>query len=155
MIKINYFFVSLIIAFVALSYFVEKEPANELLYKDFEVLIPDKDLDMQRVESEGESFNIDAYLPSLDDKETRLRHDDNKVPAWTIQVAEYSNKEDLMNNFNLLKKKGFRSYIRYKNKDINRFVLYVGPTIEKKDSTDLSLSIPHLSGYTPEVIPYD
>ena len=60
-----------------------------------------------------------------------------------------------MDDFRLLKGRGLKAYIQYKNNEDNKFVLYIGPTLDRDDSRDNLKKISDLSRFSPKIIPYD
>jgi len=77
------------------------------------------------------------------------------VTGWTIEVEEYEDKESLMDDFKILKSRGLKAYIQYKDNEDNKFILYVGPTIDRDDSRDNLTKISDLTRFSPKIIPYD
>ena len=55
----------------------------------------------------------------------------------------------------MLKGRGLKTYIQYKNNEENKFVLYVGPTMDRDDSRDNLTKISDLTRFSPKIIPYD
>ena len=60
-----------------------------------------------------------------------------------------------MDDFKILKSRGLKAYIQYKDNEDNKFILYVGPTIDRDDSRDNLTKISDLTRFSPKIIPYD
>ena len=77
------------------------------------------------------------------------------MPSWTILVKEYEDQDDLMTDFKILKERGLKAYIQYKENEENKFILYIGPTMDRSDSRDNLAKISDLIQFSPKIIPYD
>ena len=77
------------------------------------------------------------------------------LSSWTVEVEEYKDKETLMADFIVLKERGLKAYIQYKEDQENRFILYIGPTIDIEDSQENLAKISDLTQFSPKIIPYD
>ena len=58
-------------------------------------------------------------------------------------------------HINYLKKLGYKVYSRFDKNSINKFNLYIGPTLLKKDSLLSLEELQDLGGFNPEVLKYD
>ena len=110
-----------------------------------------KDIDKER----SISFDIEAFTSALEKEEKELTTSEESIAGWTIEVEEYEDKESLMDDFRMLKGRDLKAYIQYKNNEENKFVLYVGPTMDRDDSRDNLTKISDLTRFSPKIIPYD
>ena len=77
------------------------------------------------------------------------------ITGWTIKVEEYEDKENLMEDFRILKNRGLKAYIQYKDNEDNKFILYVGPTMDRDDSSKNLAKMSDLTKFDPKIVPYD
>ena len=122
---------------------------------DMEATIPEESLNGDLQKKQNTSFDIDAFNLALEKEEDESTTSIERIIGWTIQVEEYEDKESLMDDFRMFKSRGLKAYIQYKNNEENKFVLYVGPTMDRDDSRDNLTKISDLTRFSPKIIPYD
>ena len=153
--KLNYFLLLFLSLFV-LSSFVIKPKSFENYFKlDIDATIPEESLNGDLQKKQNTSFDIDAFNLALEKEEDESTISIERITGWTIQVEEYEDKESLMDDFRMFKSRGLKAYIQYKNNEENKFVLYVGPTMDRDDSRDNLTKISDLTRFSPKIIPYD
>ena len=135
---------------------VVKPKSFESYFKlDIDATIPEESLNGDIKKKQNTSFDIEAFTSALEIKEKELTASIERITGWTIEVEEYEDKESLMDDFRILKSRGLKAYIQYKNNEDNKFVLYVGPTMDRDDSRDNLTKISDLTRFSPKIIPYD
>ena len=76
--------------------------------------------------------------------------------AWSLRVASYDNKNDVMNDFSLLQQEGLKPYIRDEEEAGNKiYILYVGPKLNKNNILSMKPRIQDLINKTPRVVNYN
>ena len=75
--------------------------------------------------------------------------------AWTVKVGTYSDLIELETALKNLKNLGYKVYSRYENDNKDKFVLFIGPTLKKEDSSNIVKELKKISGFNPEVQKYD
>ena len=135
---------------------VMKPKSFESYFKsDIDVTIPEENLSKDIQKKQSITFDIETFSSALEKEETELTASVERVAGWTIEVEEYEDKESLMDDFKILKSRGLKAYIKYRDNEENKFVLYVGPTIDRDDSRDSLTKISDLTRFSPKIIPYD
>ena len=135
---------------------VVKPKSFESYFKlDIDATIPEESLNGDIQKKQNTSFDIEAFTSALEKEEKELTASIERITGWTIEVEEYEDKESLMDDFRILKSRGLKAYIQYKNNEDNKFVLYVGPTMDRDDSRDNLTKISDLTRFSPKIIPYD
>ena len=114
----------------------------------------------------NEFSEIELNIP-LDDKILIEEDIDSEIPtgknigrtnfsqAWTVKVNTYSNLEELQSDLLDLKKLGFKIYSRYESNNPDLYSLFVGPTLEKEDSSKVLKELSSIGRYSPEIQKYD
>ena len=153
--KLNYFLLLFLSLFVLTSVVVKPKSFEDYFKFDMEVTIPEESLNGDLQKKQNTSFDIDAFNFALEKEEDEPTTSLERITGWTIQVEEYEDKESLMDDFRMLKGRGLKAYIQYKNNEENKFVLYVGPTMDRDDSRDNLTKISDLTRFSPKIIPYD
>ena len=153
--KLNYLLLLFLFLFIFMSLIIKPKSYETYFKPDMNVIIPEeilsKDIDKKR----SISFDIEAFTSALEKEEKELTTSEESIAGWTIEVEEYEDKESLMDDFRTLKSRGLKAYIQYKDNEDNKFILYVGPTIDKDDSRDNLRKISDLTRFSPKIIPYD
>jgi len=153
--KLNYFLLLFLSLFVLTSVVVKPKSFEDYFKFDMEVTIPEESLNGDLQKKQNTSFDIDAFNLALEKEEDESTTSIERITGWTIQVEEYEDKESLMDDFRMFKSRGLKAYIQYKNNEENKFVLYVGPTMDRDDSRDNLTKISDLTRFSPKIIPYD
>ena len=152
--KLNYFLLLFLSLFVLTSVVVKPKSFESYFKFDMETTIPEESLNGNHQKNQNTFFDIDAFNLALEKEEDELTSIE-RITGWTIQVEEYEDKESLMDDFRMFKSRGLKAYIQYKNNEENKFVLYVGPTMDRDDSRDNLIKISDLTRFSPKMIPYD
>jgi cell division septation protein DedD len=137
-----------------MSIVIKPKSFENYFRSDIDVTIPEESLSKDFQKKQSISFDIEAFT-SASEEEKELTAQVESITGWTIEVEEYENKESLMDDFRILKSRGLKAYIRYKDNEDNKFILYVGPTIDRDDSRDNLTKISDLTRFSPKIIPYD
>tara|TARA_B100000579_G_scaffold281725_1_gene233263 strand:- start:185 stop:652 length:468 start_codon:yes stop_codon:yes gene_type:complete len=153
--KLNYFLLLFLSLFVLTSVVIKPKSFENYFKLDINSTIPEESLNKDLQEKQNTSFDIDAFIFALEKEEKESITSIERITGWTIQVEEYEDKKSLMDDFRMLKSRDLKAYIQYKNKEENKFVLYVGPTIDRDDSRDNLTKISDLTRFSPKIIPYD
>ena len=153
--KLNYFLLLFLSLFVLTSVVVKPKSFENYFKFDMDATIPEESLNSDLQKKQNTSFDIDAFNLALEKEENESTTSIERITGWTIQVEEYEDKESLMDDFRMFKSRGLKAYIQYKNNEENKFVLYVGPTMDRDDSRDNLTKISDLTRFSPKIIPYD
>ena len=153
--KLNYFLLLFLSLFVLTSVVVKPKSFENYFKFDIDATIPEESLNGDLQKKQNTSFDIDAFNLALEKEEDESTTSIERITGWTIQVEEYEDKESLMDDFRMFKSRGLKVYIQYKNNEENKFVLYVGPTMDRDDSRDNLTKISDLTRFSPKIIPYD
>lgn len=113
-----------------------------------------------------EFSEIELNIP-LDDKILIEEDIDSEIPtgknigrtnfsqAWTVKVNTYDNLEELQRDLLDLKALGFKIYSRYETNNPDLYSLFVGPTLEKEDSSAVLKELSDIGKFSPEMQKYD
>ncbi len=153
--KLNYFLLLFLSLFVLTSVVVKPKSFENYFKLDVDATIPEESLNGDIQQKQNISFDIEAFTSALEKEEKELTASIKRITGWTIEVEEYEDKESLMDDFRMLKSRGLKAYIQYKDNEDNKFVLYVGPTMDRNDSRDSLTKISDLTRFSPKIIPYD
>ena len=153
--KLNSFLLLFLSLFVLTSVVVKPKSFENYFKLDIDATIPEESLNGDLQKKQNTSFDIDAFNLVLEKEEKEITTSIERITGWTIQVEEYEDKESLMDDFRMLKSRGLKAYIQYKNNEDNKFVLYVGPTMDRDNSRDNLTKISDLTRFSPKIIPYD
>ena len=153
--KLNYLLLLFLSLFVLISVLVKPKSFENYFETDIEATIPEESLSENIQKKQNTSFDIDAFISALKKEEKELTTSIERITGWTIKVEEYEDKESLMEDFRILKSRDLKAYIQYKNNEDNKFILYVGPTMDRDDSIDNLAKISDLTRFSPKIIPYD
>ena len=153
--KLNYFLLLFLSLFILISLVVKPKSFENHFKLDIDATIPEESLNGDLQKEQNTFFDIDAFNFALEKEEDELTTSIERITGWTIQVEEYEDKESLMDDFRMFKSRGLKAYIQYKNNEENKFVLYVGPTMDRDDSRDNLTKISDLTRFSPKIIPYD
>ena len=114
----------------------------------------------------NEFSEIELNIP-LDDKILIEEDIDSEIPtgknigrtnfsqAWTVKVNTYDNLEELQKDLLDLKALGFKIYSRYETNNPDLYSLFVGPTLEKEDSSAVLKELSDIGKFSPEMQKYD
>ena len=153
--KLNYLLLLFLSLFVLTSVVVKPKSFEDYFKLDIDTTIPEETLNGDIQKKQNSSFDIEAFTSALEKEEKKLTDSIERITGWTIEVGEYEDKESLIDDFRMLKSRGLKAYIQYKNNEDNKFVLYVGPTMDRDDSRDNLKQISDLTRFSPKIIPYD
>jgi cell division septation protein DedD len=137
-----------------MSVVIKPKSFENYFKSDIDVTIPEESLSKDIQKKQSISFDIEAFTSALEEEKELTALVEN-ITGWTIEVEEYEDKESLMDDFKILKSRGLKAYIQYKDNEDNKFILYVGPTIDRDDSRDNLTKISDLTRFSPKIIPYD
>ena len=153
----NLYYISIILLFLflILSFVITPISFEEYFESDIDSTIPEVSINQDLQEKQKIAFDAETFSSALENQEIEPTTSIESISGWTIQVKEYDNKEALMNGFRKLKDLGLKTYIQYKNNEENKFILYVGPTMDRDDSRDNLSKISDLTEFSPKIIPYE
>tara|TARA_Y100001970_G_scaffold198214_1_gene241142 strand:+ start:257 stop:724 length:468 start_codon:yes stop_codon:yes gene_type:complete len=153
----NLYYISIILLFLflILSFVITPISFEEYFESDIDSTIPEVSINQDLQEKQKIAFDAEIFSSALENQEIEPTTSIESISGWTIQVKEYDNKEALMNGFRKLKDLGLKTYIQYKNNEENKFILYVGPTMDRDDSRDNLSKISDLTEFSPKIIPYE
>lgn len=147
---INYSLLIFILSFVGLSLLLEpveyvmnykKDATNEFSEIELNIPLDDKIL----IEED-----IDSEIPTGKNVGRT-----NFSQAWTVKVNTYDNLEELQRDLLDLKALGFKIYSRYETNNPDLYSLFVGPTLEKEDSSAVLKELSDIGKFSPEMQKYD
>ena len=147
---INYSLLLFISIFIFLSFVIEPVRFEETDQANFSNDLPEINLNIALDDNLSE-----AELPEID---INALHDDIRTsfsPAWTVKVGSYNDLKELESDLNELKKIGYRVYSLYDGEDKLNYSLFIGPTLNRKDSLEIQKEISNLQRFNPEVVRYD
>jgi cell division septation protein DedD len=153
--KLNYFLLIFLSLFVVISVVVKPKSFENYFESDIDATIPEESISENIKKKQNTSFDIEAFTSVLGKEEKEFASSIEIVTGWTVEVEEYEDKEALMEDFRILKGRGLKAYIQYKDNEDNKFILYVGPTMDRDDSKDNLIRISDLTRFSPKIIPYD
>ena len=148
--KINYFLITFILGFTLLGLFIQPVTYEAEISSSFSEDISEIELNIPL----DEDFIFDE-IQILSDEKSSKNNRTQFNPSWTVKVKTYSDKDRLIKDLVLLKDLGFKVYSRYEKSSIDKFNLYVGPTLIKEDSLKILEDLKILGGFSPEVKVYD
>jgi len=153
--KVNYLLLIFLSLFVVISVVVKPKSFEDYFESNIDATIPEESLSENIKKKQNTSFDIEAFTSALGKEEKALASSTEIVAGWTVEVEEYEDKEALMDDFRILKGRGLKAYIQYKDNEDNKFILYVGPTMDRDDSKDNLIKISDLTRFSPKIISYD
>ena len=112
--------------------------------------IRDRSLNLPLDENLSINTDIDQKF-SMPNEDFRTNFDQ----AWTVKVDTYSDLIELETALKDLKNLGYKVYSRYENDNKDKYVLFIGPTLKKEDSSNVVKELKNISGFNPEVQKYD
>ena len=148
--KINYFLITFILGFTLLGLFIQPVTYETEIPSSFSEDISEIELNIPL----DEDLIFDE-IQILSDEKSSKNNRTQFNPSWTVKVKTYSDKDRLIKDLVLLKDLGFKVYSRYEKSSIDKFNLYVGPTLIKEDSLKILEDLKILGGFSPEVKVYD
>ena len=146
---INYSIIGFILSFLALAFFIEPITYTDEEEKDFFYETPEVNLNMPLSEEliTENGKDVDSYFPEYNFKK-------DSVQAWTVKVNNYDDLDVLTKDLIVLKDLGYKVYSRYGEKD-KKYVLFIGPTLKKEDSSNILTSLNTNPKFNPEIVRYD
>ena len=126
---------------------VEYDSDNQ---REFPEQIPEVSLNIPLEENLSINRDIDQKF-SMPNQGFRTNFDQ----AWTVKVDTYSDLIELETALKNLKNLGYKVYSRYENDNKDEYGLFIGPTLEEEDSSNVVEELKNISGYNPEVQKYD
>ena len=153
--KVNYLLLIFLSLFVVISVVVKPKSFEDYFESNIDATIPEESLSENIKKKQNTSFDIEAFTSALGKEEKALASSTEIVAGWTVEVEEYEDKEALMDDFRILKGRGLKAYIQYKDNEDNKFILYVGPTMDRDDSKDNLIQISALTRFSPKIISHD
>ena len=153
--KLNYLLALLIMLFIVSSIFIKPQSFSSYFDLDIDATIPEESISEDTEKKNMIPFDIDIFNAAIEKQEKGSISNMDLLSSWTIEVEEYTDKETLMADFMILKERGLKAYIQYKEDQENRFILYIGPTIDIEDSQENLAKISDLTQFSPKIIPYD
>lgn len=147
---INYSLLLFISIFIFLSFVIEPVRFEETDQTNFSNDLPEINLNIALDDNlpEAEPSNIDINTLQ-DDIRTSFS------PAWTVKVGSYNDLKELESDLNELKKIGYKVYSLYDGEDKLNYSLFIGPTLNRKDSLEIQKEISNIPRFNPEVVRYD
>ncbi len=153
--KLNYLLVLFIMFFIVSSIFIKPQSFSTYFDLGIDATIPEEPIRENAEKQNNIPFNIDIFNAAIEEQEKESISNMDLLSSWTVVVEEYKDKEALMADFMILKERGLKAYIQYKENQENRFILYIGPTIDREDSQENLAKISDLIQFSPKIIPYD
>lgn len=153
--KLNYLSALLIMLFIVSSIFIKPKSFSSYFDLDIDATIPEESISEDTEKKNMIPFDIDIFNAAIEEQEKGSISNMDLLSSWTVEVEEYKDKETLMADFIALKERGLKAYIQYKEDQENRFILYIGPTIDIEDSQENLAKISDLTQFSPKIIPYD
>ena len=153
--KVNYLLLIFLSLFVVISVVVKPKSFEDYFESNIDATIPEESLSENIKKKQNTSFDIEAFTSVLGKEEKEFASSIEIVTGWTVEVEEYEDKEALLEDFRILKGRGLKAYIQYKDNEDNKFILYVGPTMDRDDSKDNLIKISDLTRFSPKIISYD
>ena len=153
--KLNYLLALLIMFFIVSSIFIKPKSFSSYFDLDIDATIPEESIRENTEKKNTIPFDIDIFNAAIGKQEKGSISNMDLLSSWTVEVEEYKDKETLMADFIALKERGLKAYIQYKEDQENRFILYIGPTIDIEDSQENLAKISDLTQFSPKIIPYD
>jgi len=147
---INYSLLLFISIFIFLSFVVEPVRFEETDQANFSNDLPEINLNIALDDNLSEAEPSDIDIKTLkDDIRTSFS------PAWTVKVGSYNDLKELESDLNELKKMGYKVYSLYDGEDKLNYSLFIGPTLNRKDSLEIQKEISNLQRFNPEVLRYE
>ena len=147
---INYSLLLFISIFIFLSFVIEPVRFEETDQTNFSNDLPEINLNIALDDNLSEAEPSDIDINTLkDDIRTSF------PPAWTVKVGSYNDLKELESDLNELKKIGYKVYSLYDGEDKLNYSLFIGPTLNRKDSLEIQKEISNLQRFNPEVVRYD
>ena len=147
---INYSLLLFISIFIFLSFVIEPVRFEETDQTNFSNDLPEINLNIALDDNLSEAEPSDIDINTLqDDIRTSF------PPAWTVKVGSYNDLKELESDLNELKKIGYKVYSLYDDEDKLNYSLFIGPTLNRKDSLEIQKEISNLQRFNPEVVRYD
>ena len=147
---INYSLLLFISIFIFLSFVIEPVRFGENNQTNFSNDLPEINLNIALDDNLSEAEPSDIDINTLqDDIRTSF------PPAWTGKVGSYNDLKQLESDLNELKKIGYKVYSLYDGEDKLNYSLFIGPTLNRKDSLEIQKEISNLQRFNPEVVRYD
>ena len=147
---INYSLLLFISIFIFLSFVVEPVRFEETDQANFSNDLPEINLNIALDDNVSAVESSDIDINTLqDDIRTSFS------PAWTVKVGSYNDLKQLESDLSELKKIGYKVYSLYDGEDKLNYSLFIGPTLNRKDSLEIQKEISNLQRFNPEVLRYE
>ena len=147
---INYSLLLFISIFIFLSFVIEPVRFGENDQTNFSNDLPEINLNIAIDDNVSEAESPDIDINTLqDDIRTSF------PPAFTVKVGSYNDLKELESDLSELKKMGYKVYSLYDGEDKLNYSLFIGPTLNRKDSLEIQKEISNLQRFNPEVVRYD
>ena len=147
---INYSLLLFISIFIFLSFVIEPVRFEETDQTNFSNDLPEINLNIALDDNVSAAESSDIDINTLqDDIRTSFS------PAWTVKVGSYNDLKQLESDLSELKKIGYKVYSLYDGEDKLNYSLFIGPTLNRKDSLEIQKEISNLQRFNPEVVRYD
>lgn len=151
--KVTYICIGIIISFVSLSLIMKDNSSFET--QDVPQLALINQEEISPLADTTVSFFNDTEIEEmenlLEEGTTELKKKIN-MRAWSLLIDSYSTKEEVMKDFILLQKKGYKAYVRDYLKDGKViYTLNVGPNINEETVRLLKKEIQGVLNVSPEV----
>ena len=147
---VNYSLVFFILCFIVLSIVIDPVEYDSGNKREFPDAIPEVSLNIPLDENLSINRDIDQKF-SMPKEGFRTNFDQ----AWTVKVDTYSDLIELETALKNLKNLGYKVYSRYENDNKDKYVLFIGPTLKKEDSSNVAEELKNIRGFSPEVQKYD
>ena len=149
----TYFCIAVILTFIVLSFIKKDNSYFEI--EDIPALIEfNQELDRPTSEITLDSYSDPEIIEmkNLLEKDSRELKERVNMQAWSVLVDSYSTKEDVMKDFVLLNKKGYKAYIRDSTKGGEViYTLNVGPNMNEETAGLIRKEIQALLNVSPKV----
>lgn len=153
--RLNYSLVVFLVLLIVSSVFIKPKSFSKYFDLNINATIPKEPISKNTERENKIPFDIDSFNAAIEDQETESITSMEGLPSWTILVEEYEDKVNLIADFKILKERGLKAYIQYKENEENKFILFIGPTIDRDDSRENLKKISDLIKFSPKIIPYD
>ena len=151
--KVTYICIGIIVCFVSLSLIMKDNSSFETQEVPQLSLINQEEIS-PLADTTVNFFNdteIEEMENLLEEGTTELKKKIN-MQAWSLLIDSYSTREEVMKDFILLQKKGYKAYVRDYLKDGKViYTLNVGPNINEETVRLLKKEIQGVLNVSPEV----
>tara|TARA_B100001559_G_scaffold316183_1_gene319329 strand:+ start:3701 stop:4153 length:453 start_codon:yes stop_codon:yes gene_type:complete len=148
--SINYFLLAFILIFIMLSVFLEP-----VRFEDGKEIKFPNDLPEVKLNIPLDDKLLNEELSGMDIKILQDELKTSFPSAWTIKVSSYDDLTVLKRDLEELKKKGYKVYSQYEEKNEVNYSLFIGPTLNREDSIKIFEEISNIKKFKPEILRYD